>query len=279
MNNLKFYFHSERSEESLPFTDVRHSRQILLPEIGVAGQTRLAGSSVLVVGAGGLGAPVLMYLTAAGVGRIGIIDGDAVSESNLNRQVLYGTGDVGAPKALRAAERLRLIDPVAEITAFSEALTENNAVARIKGYDALVLCLDSTEARHVANRACVGAGIPYVDAGVHGFTGTLTTVIPGKTACYACIHTPSSIPAPARAPAPTSESAPASTPAPAPVPVLGAMAGWIGCAEALAAVRLLLGVPDPSMGALLFFDGAEMSVDRITLERDPGCAVCGKIFI
>ena len=235
--------------------DERYSRQILLPEIGRDGQSRLTKSSVLVIGAGGLGAPVLQYLAAAGIGRIGVMDYDIVSESNLNRQVLYVTQDIGRYKAVKAAERLGMMNGNIEIAAVTDKLTNENAKNAVYGYDALALCLDSFEARRIANRACVDAGIPYAEAGVHAFHGTVTTVVPGETPCYECIH---GFPSPDQT-----------------VPILGAMAGWIGCAEALAVVRLLLGMNDPSRGAVLFFDGAEMSVARIAVERNPHCDVCG----
>ena len=236
--------------------DERYHRQIILPEIGSDGQRKLCGSSVLVIGAGGLGAPVLQYLTAAGIGHIGVMDHDIVSESNLNRQVLYVTGDIGHMKAARAAERLKMMNENAEITVVADKLTDENAVDYIQGYDALALCLDSIEARAIANRACVQAGVPFVEAGVHGFYGTVTTVAPGETPCYACIHRPSSS---------LDET----------VPILGAMAGWVGCAEALAVIRLLLGRSEPSKGAILYFDGSDMTVERIVVERNPCCDVCG----
>ena len=238
-------------------SDERYQRQILLPEIGREGQRKLGESSVLVIGAGGLGAPVLQYLTAAGIGRIGVMDNDVVSESNLNRQVLYVTRDIGHMKADRAAQRLKAMNEDVEITANTEKLTCENAADVIQGFDALALCLDSFEARRIANRACVEANIPFVEAGVHGFYGTVTTIVPGETPCYACIHGLST--------PPLGET----------VPILGAMAGWIGCAEALAVVRLLLGVHDPSKGAILFFDGADMVVERIIAERNVCCDVCG----
>ena len=237
-------------------SDERYQRQILLPEIGLDGQRKLSRSSVLVIGAGGLGAPVLQYLAAAGIGRIGVMDCDIVSESNLNRQVLYTELDVGHMKAIRAVERLRLMNGNLDISAFTDKLTSENAANAVQGYDALALCLDSIETRVIANRACVEANIPFAEAGVHRFHGSLTTVVPGETPCYVCIH---------GVPSPPDET----------VPILGAMAGWVGCAEALAVIRLLLGINDPSKGAILFFDGADMNVVRIAVERNPSCGVCG----
>lgn len=234
----------------------KYARQIILPELGAAGQQRLAAASALAVGAGGLGAPVLQYLAAAGVGTIGVMDGDAVSVSNLNRQVLYGDKDIGKPKAHLAAKRLRRQNSGVKIIAIPKMLTDENAAEIIKPYDILALCTDSVEARKTANRACVATGKAYVDGAVGEFGGTVFSVLPQKTACYECLYEHT-------------------VPAPGPVPVLGAFAGWVGCAEAMAVIRLLLGLPDPSQGALLFFDGKEMTTEQIPVARNPNCTVCG----
>jgi len=235
----------------------RYGRQTLLPEIGMDGQRRLGDASVLVVGAGGLGAPVLQYLAAAGVGRIGVMDGDVVSLSNLNRQILYGAADIGRSKALRAARRLRRFNGGIKVSAIPEMLTEENAGKIVGGYDALALCLDSVPGRKIANRACVKAGIPFVESAVHGFFGSLMTVLPGETACYECVHG-------------------ASSPPEGEIPILGAMAGWVGCAEAMAVIRLLLGGPGAAKGTLLFFDGMEMTTEIVPVQRDPACVACGR---
>ena len=237
---------------------IRYERQILLPEIGTAGQCRLARASVLVVGAGGLGAPALQYLAAAGVGHIGVVDGDAVSESNLNRQILYGGDDIGGKKADLAVERLRRINGEIKISAIPEALTDDNACEIIRGYSALALCADSLGARKTANRACAAANVPFVDGAVNRFHGTVMTVVPGETPCYECVYGHS---------AQSGEI----------IPVLGAMAGWVGCAQAMAAIRLLLGADDPSRGAILLLDGNDMTTERIPVEKNPRCAVCGRL--
>jgi len=234
----------------------RYERQVLLSEIGAEGQIRLADASVLVVGAGGLGSAVLQYLTAAGVGRIGILDGDLVSASNLNRQILYGSQDIGKKKAICSMEKLAQKGVDTKITPMSEMLTAGNAIKIISGYDGVVLCVDSLEARIIANRACVKIGIPFTDGAVNKFYGTVFTVIPGETPCYECLHG-------------------LSVQGDEAVPVLGAMAGWIGCAEALAVIRLLLEKDGPSVGAVLFYDGLKMSVERVPAVREAGCFCCG----
>ena len=234
----------------------RVRRQMMLPEIGSDGQRRLRRASVLVIGAGGLGSPVLLYLAAAGVGRIGVMDGDTVSLSNLNRQILFGAEDIGHSKAERAARRLGRMNEEIEVVAIPAMLDDENAGKIVDGYTALALCPDSVSARRIANRACVKAGVPFAEGAVHGFAGSLLTVRPGKTACYECVFG-------------------ASVPPDGEVPALGAMTGWVGCAEALAVIRLLLGKPDPAKGTLFCFDGLEMTAEGIPVERDPGCAVCG----
>jgi adenylyltransferase/sulfurtransferase len=234
----------------------RYERQVLLPEIGETGQRRLAEASVLVIGAGGLGAPVLQYLAAAGVGAIGVMDDDTVSLSNMNRQILYDEKDIGKPKAICAVEKLQKLNSATLITAIPEMLTDDNAADIIKAYNILALCTDSIEARKIANRACVTAGKPFVDGAVGEFSGIVMTVIPGETACYDCVHGHI-------------------TQKPEPVPILGAFAGWVGCAEALAVLRFLLGLNEPSRGALLFLDGKEMATEVIPVARNPNCPVCG----
>jgi len=233
----------------------RYERQVLLSEIGEKGQDKLAVSSVLVVGAGGLGAPVLQYLAAAGVGRIGIADGDTVSISNLNRQILYGEEDIGKPKAEHAAKRIKQLNSGIEVTWISKMVTDENAREIISSCDAAALCTDSLLARKILNRACVAAGTPFVDGAVNRFHGTVMTIVPGETPCYECIHGASSQPRET-------------------IPILGAMAGWIGCAETLAVIRLLLGVSDASRGNILFFNGTEMTVEHIPLLKNPDCICC-----
>jgi len=234
----------------------RYERQILLAEIGGKGQEKLAASSVLVVGAGGLGAPVLQYLAAAGIGHIGIADGDTVSISNLNRQILYGDDDIGKLKAELAAKRIAKINGEVKITSVPKMITDENAAEIISGYDALALCTDSLSARKIANRACVLSGTPFVDGAVSRFHGTVMTIIPGETPCYECIQGDSAQPRET-------------------IPILGAMAGWVGCAEAMAVIRLLLGTNDASRGSILFFSGSEMTIEHIPVKKNPDCVYCG----
>jgi adenylyltransferase/sulfurtransferase len=237
---------------------MRYRRHVLLPEIGAEGQKKLAESSVLVVGAGGLGAPVLQYLVAAGIGRIAIMDPDTVSETNLNRQILYGEQDLGKQKAGIATERLKQLNSEIELIPIHEPLTAENADSRVQGYSALALCTDNLKARLNANRACVKNNIPYVDGAVGHWSGTIITILPGETPCYECIHGHT---------AQTDET----------IPILGAMAGWTGSAQALAVIRLLLGTDDPSRGTIIFLNGKEVTTELIPIARNPNCPVCGSI--
>ncbi len=236
-------------------TSERYDRQILISEIGESGQKKLLESSVLVVGAGGLGSPVLYYLAAAGVGKIHIVDCDVVSGSNLNRQILYGEIDLGKNKAPTAAEVIRTINSEIQVSSENVYVTDENAVEITRGYDAIVLCLDSIPARKTVNRAAVSLRIPYVEGAVSGFHGTLMTVVPGKTACYECAYPFAKQPKP-------------------PIPVLGAMVGIVGSMMALATIRLLLHLEDPSNGSLVFIDGNSYENSIEPLVRNPDCPVC-----
>lgn len=234
----------------------RYLRQLLMPEIGNEGQQKLAAASVLVIGAGGLGSPTLQYLTAAGIGHIDILDGDTVSLSNLNRQILYGAADIGKPKAECAAKRLSYLNDEITIRALNQWITEENCVGLVHGYDVVAFCLDKVEVRRIANRACVEAGVPYVDAGVVGLRGSAMTVFPGHTACYSCLYHDIK---------PVSKT----------LPVLGAMAGIMGSIQALAVIRLLIGLPDPTQEGILLVNGKTLRIDQIPTDRNPDCPVCG----
>ena len=234
----------------------RYIRQIALSQVGDEGQARLGDASVLVVGAGGLGSPVLMYLAAAGVGTIHIVDGDTISISNLNRQILYGDNDIGEIKAVCAKKKLLGINDELDIQAIPEMLSAKNARSIVRMCDIGVLCLDSVAARKTANRAFIELGKPYVEASIHGFTGTLMTVVPFQTPCYECVY--------ANAIEPKGK-----------IPVLGAMAGWVGAAQALAVIRQILGLADPFGGSIALFDGEQMEIDKIAAARNPKCPICG----
>ncbi|MCL1914528.1 MAG: HesA/MoeB/ThiF family protein [Eubacteriaceae bacterium] len=234
----------------------RYIRQTALPQVGDEGQARLGNANVLVIGAGGLGSPVLMYLAAAGVGTIHIVDGDTVSISNLNRQILYGDNDIGKLKTVCAKNRLLEMNSKLNIEAIPEMLCAENARSIVEMCDVGVLCLDSVDSRKIANRAFVELGKPYVEASIHGFAGALMTVVPFQTPCYECVY--------ANAKEPEGK-----------IPVLGAMAGWVGAAQALAVIRHVLEIADPFAGSIAMFDGELMEVDKIAAARNPKCQICG----
>ena len=235
--------------------DERYLRQLLIDEIGPEGQKALLSSHVLVIGAGGLGSPVLLYLAAAGVGRITIVDHDVVSLSNLNRQVLYSEADLGVPKAMAAAKRLSALNSTIVIRPVVAAFSDDNAEELLAGIDLVVDCVDSSSARYTVNQACVARNIPLVEAGINGLDGYVYPIIPHKTACFACGN-------PQRKPASTG-----------PIAALGATAGVIGSIQAGIALRMLCDLSVPA-GERFVFSLSDLSCFQIPINRDPKCPVC-----
>jgi len=229
----------------------------MLPQIGPAGQARLSGASALVVGAGGLGAALLYCLAGAGVGRIGIIDGDIVSESNLNRQFLFTAADLGREKALAAAERLRALNPEIQYEPQCLRVTEQNAPALVAGWDIAILAVDSIGARLAVNRACCKAGTPLLCGGVEGFSGLIQIVEPGVTPCLECLYS--------NAAQETAE-----------VASLGAAVAVVSSLLADAALLLLLGLPNPLKNDLLCIDCESLAFERAEITRRKDCAACSR---
>ncbi len=233
----------------------RYSRQVLIPGFGERAQRRLRRAHAVVVGLGGLGCPSSLYLAAAGVGRITLVDPERVEESNLNRQVLHWARDVGRPKAESAAEKLRELNPAVRVEVVGERLTEERVGKVLRG-DVVLDGLDNYRSRYLVNSHCVRRGIPFVHAAVEGFTGQLLTVVPGKGPCLRCV-----IPEP---------------PPPRPVfPVLGPTPGVMGCLQAIEAIKLLTGLGEPLVGRLLLFEGKAMTFEEVEVRRNPKCPVCG----
>ncbi len=231
----------------------RYARQVAL--IGKEGQMKLSGARVLVLGAGGLGSPLLYYLAAAGVGFLTVVDGDRISESNLNRQILYNEADLGCWKAERAAERLRALNGMVCVTPVTARFTEENGSTMVGESDLVALALDNRETRLLANRLCVAQGKPLVDGGIDGWSGYVTEVVPGETPCMACWF---------------EDRRPGGH-----IPVsLGAMAGIVGSLEALAVVKRLLGRPGLA-GKMMLFNGSEWTLSPLRAGRRPDCPVCG----
>jgi sulfur-carrier protein adenylyltransferase/sulfurtransferase len=239
----------------------RYSRHLLLPEVGKEGQVRLKRASVLVVGAGGLGSPLLMYLAAAGVGRIGIVDFDTVELSNLQRQVLFGDADLGAKKTDAAARRLRGLNPHIEIDAFSERLTSQNALDIVGSYDLVADGTDNFATRYLINDACVLLGKLNVYASIYRFDGQLSVFGDDGGPCYRCLY-----------PQPPP---PGMVPSCAEGGVLGVLPGIMGSLQAAEVIKLICGIGSPLTGRLLLFDATEMSFKTLRVERDPSCPVCG----
>jgi len=241
---------------------VRYSRHVLIPEIGVAGQQRLLSSNVLVVGAGGLGSPAALYLAAAGIGRLGIVDDDLVDESNLQRQVLHSTAALGEPKVASAERRVRELNPDVEVVAYRERLTAEN-VDRIldEDWEVVVDGADNFPTRYLLNDASVWHTIPVVHGSIFRFEGQATVFAPGAGPCYRCLF-----PQP-----PPPELAPSC----AEGGVLGVLPGVIGSIQGAEALKLLLKIGEPLIGRLLLYDALAASFDEVAVRRDPNCPVCG----
>jgi len=239
----------------------RYARHLVLPEVGVEGQRRLKRSSALLVGAGGLGSPAALYLAAAGVGRIGIVDFDVVDESNLQRQVLHDTAAVGRPKIESARERLAALNPHVRVEAHSAALTRDNALEVLAEYDVVVDGTDNFETRYLTNDACFFLKKPDVYGSVFRFEGQASVFWPDRGGpCYRCLH-----------PQPPP---PGLVPSCAEGGVLGILPGVVGGIQANEALKVLLGVGEPLVGRLLLYDALAMRFDEVTLRRDPECPLC-----
>jgi adenylyltransferase/sulfurtransferase len=240
----------------------RYSRHILLPEVGGKGQAKLARARALVIGAGGLGSPVAFYLAAAGVGTIGIIDGDVVDLSNLHRQILHHTPDVNHPKVESARAKLAALNPDVTVIPHAERLTVENARALFEQYDVIIDGTDNFPTKFLANDAAIFTKRPLVHGGILRFVGQVMTILPGKSACYRCIF---------------KEPPPAGLiPSCQEAGVLGALAGVIGTIQATEALKLILGLPQPLAGRLLTYDALTSTFREITVRRNPKCPICGE---
>ena len=241
----------------------RYSRHLLIPEVGEEGQQRLLDARVLLIGAGGLGSPASLYLAAAGVGTLGIVDADVVDESNLQRQIVHATDRLGEPKVLSAKRTLEGLNPDVDVRTFQERLTSEN-VERIlgEGWDVIVDGADNFPTRYLVNDASVWHGIPVVHGSIYRFEGQVTVFLPGHGPCYRCLF-----PQP-----PPPELAPSC----AEGGVLGVLPGIIGSIQANEALKLVLGRGDSLSGRLLLFDALGTTLDEVTVRRDPDCPVCGE---
>lgn len=238
----------------------RYARQIILPEIGPVGQARLRDSSVLVVGAGGLGSPVITYLAAAGIGTVGVVDDDVVDASNLHRQPLHGTADIGRPKVRSAQDAVSRLTPDVRLVAHQERLTPDSARRLIAAYDLVVDGSDNFPTRYAAGQACADLGRPHVWGAALGFQAQVSVWWPPQGPCYRCVFPD----------APT----PGAVPSCAEAGVVGALVGAVGSIQAMEAVKILLGIGDPLVGRVLVHDALAGTWGEVSVRRDPGCPAC-----
>ena len=238
----------------------RYRRHLVIPEVGEQGQARLLGAKVVLLGAGGLGSPAALYLAAAGVGTLGIVDSDVVDLSNLQRQVLHTTRTLGLPKTVSAAEAIRALNPDVKVVPFQERLTSDNALRILEDFDVVVDGGDNFPTRYLLNDACVLRGIPCVHGSVYRFEGQVTTLWPGRGPCYRCLY-----PEP-----PPPDLAPSCAEA----GVLGVLPGIVGLLQANEVLKIVLGRGTPLVGRLLAFDALETRFHELRLRRDPACPVC-----
>ncbi len=238
----------------------RYRRHLIIPEVGEEGQAKLLKSKVLLMGAGGLGSPAALYLAAAGVGTLGIVDMDVVDLSNLQRQVIHTLDRAGMPKTESAKQAINALNPDVKVIPFQERLTSQNVREILSGFDLVVDGGDNFPTRYLLNDACVVLGKPNIHGSIFRFEGQVTTFVPGKGPCYRCLY-----PAP-----PPAEFAPSCAEA----GVLGVLPGIIGLLQANEAIKLLLGIGEPLIGRLLTFDALGTRVSELKLRRDPQCPVC-----
>jgi len=235
----------------------RYSRQIMIPQIGEKGQEKLKRAKVFIAGVGGLGSPVSIYLTAAGVGHLRMVDHDSVDLTNLNRQVVHWSGDVGKRKVESAQEKLNKLNPNVTVETLSVTISEENASELITGFDLIVDAMDNLPTRYLLNKKAIEHGIPFFHGAVNGFEGRAMTVIPGKTACLRCLY---------RGPVPESK-----------FPVIGVTPAVIGCIQATEVIKYLVGSGELLGNRLLAYDGLNLKFTEFKVQRNPQCEHCAHI--
>ena len=248
---------SELSPEEI----LRYSRQLVLPEIGLQGQSKLKEASVLIVGCGGLGSPIALYLAASGIGRIGIVDYDSIELSNLQRQVIHISEDIGKSKVDSAHERMLAINPEIRVDAYNELFTSQNAEKISAPYNILIDGTDNIPTRYLINDLCVFSGKPYVYGAVYRFFGQVAVFDSTKGACYRCIFPEPPLPE--------------SVPSCAVAGVVGVLPGTIGLLQATEVIKLVLGIGSPLISQLLLYDALDSTTSKVKLNKNPDCKVCG----
>ena len=240
----------------------RYSRHIILKDVGLKGQSKLMESRVLIIGTGGLGSPIAFYLTAAGVGTIGLVDNDVVDLSNLQRQIIHFTADVDTPKVDSAAKKMKALNPDVTIRTYNEFINADNIIDIIKEYDFVIDGTDNFATKFLINDACVMNRIPFSHGGILRFHGQTMTVIPWETACYRCVF--------------NEPPAPDSVPSCSEAGVLGAIAGMLGTVQAAEALKYITTTGDLLTDSLLTFDAKTMDFRKIKLKRQKSCPICGE---
>jgi sulfur-carrier protein adenylyltransferase/sulfurtransferase len=240
----------------------RYSRHLIMPEVALQGQKKLKAARVLTIGAGGLGSPLALYLAAAGIGTLGIVDFDVVDESNLQRQIIHGTSDIGRPKMESAHDRIKDINPNVQVEAYEEALSSENALEIFKDFDVIVDGTDNFPTRYLVNDACVLSGKPNVYGSIFRFEGQASVFYAEEGPCYRCLY-----------PEPPP---PGLVPSCAEGGVLGILPGAIGTIQATETVKLILGIGEPLIGRLLLYDALGMRFREMKLRKDPSCPICGE---
>jgi adenylyltransferase/sulfurtransferase len=236
----------------------RYDRQIMIGEIGQEGQEKLKRSRVVIAGAGGLGSPIAIYLTAAGIGMIRMIDHDQVTLSNLNRQILHWEEDIGRKKVDSARTKLRSLNSAVEIEAIAETITEGNVSQLVEGFDVIVDAMDNLPTRYILNRCAIQKNIPFFHGAVNGFEGRVMTIIPGETACLRCMY---------RGPVPQEK-----------FPVIGVAPAVIGIIQATEVIKHLVGIGKLLTNRLLIYDGLKVTFSEFTVDKNPNCDHCGSLL-
>jgi adenylyltransferase/sulfurtransferase len=235
----------------------RYDRQIMIPQMGEKGQEKLKKARVFIAGAGGLGSPVSIYLTAAGVGHIRLVDHDTVDLTNLNRQVAHWTADVGRKKVESAQEKLNKLNPNVTVETVSVTIAEENASELMTGFDLIVDAMDNLPTRYLLNKAAIDLGVPFVHGAVNGFQGRVMTVVPGKTACLRCLY---------RGPVPASK-----------FPVIGVTPAVVACIQATEVIKYLAGIGELLENRLLAYDGLSLKFTEFKVQRNPECEHCAHL--
>jgi len=236
----------------------RYDRQIIIKGFGEEGQEKLKRAKVIIAGGGGLGSPSSIYLAAAGVGMIRIVDNDEVELSNLNRQVVHWDEDIGRRKVASAAEKLKKLNPEVEIEAIDEMITEANVSQLVTGFDLIVDAMDNLPTRYLLNKAALEKDIPFFHGAVYGFEGRAMTIIPGKTACLECVYH-------------------GATPPGGKFPVIGVAPAVIGCIQATEVIKYIVGIGELLTDKLLIYDGLNLQFTELKVKKDPNCKHCGHL--